>query len=221
MKIPVSHGHLEAPSGTLRENPAGGAVFCHPHPVQGGTMHTKAVYRAGQALNEVGLRTLRFNFRGVGCSTGSYDDGIGEEEDVRAALDWLELGLPDQPLVVGGLSFGSMVGLKVGVDDPRVVALVALGTPIHVYDYSYLAGTEKPVLVVQGEHDEYGSSREVEEVLGALGSHVTVRSVPGAGHLFEGHLEELQEPSQGVLHRWGRGKGPGERLTERVGGTVL
>lgn len=156
-------------------------------------MHTKALYRAGRALNEVGLRTLRFNFRGVGCSTGTYDDGIGEEEDVRAALDWLELGLGRRPLVVGGLSFGSMVGMTVAVADPRVVALVAMGTPIHIYDYSYLAHTDKAVLVVQGEHDEYGSAREVSEVLGKLGTHVTVRSVQGAGHLFEGHLEELRE----------------------------
>ena len=192
MKIPVSHGHLEGalrnPEGVLR----GGAVFCHPHPVQGGTMHTKAVYRAARALNGVGFRTLRFNFRGVGCSTGSYDDGIGEEEDVLAAVDWLELGLPDRPIIVGGLSFGSMVGLKAGVDDPRVVALVAMGTPIQVYDYSYLAGAEKPVLVVQGERDEFGSAREVREVMGGFGDHVTIRSVPGAGHLFEGHFEEFQ-----------------------------
>lgn len=155
-------------------------------------MHTKAVYRAARALNEVGLRTLRFNFRGVGCSTGTYDDGIGEEEDVRVALDWLELGLPDRPIIAGGLSFGSMVGLNVGVADPRVVALVAMGTPIRVYDYSYLARAEKPVLVIQGEHDEFGSAREVGEVLGRLGDHVTVLPVPGAGHLFEGHFEELQ-----------------------------
>jgi len=192
VKIPVSHGHLEAALRNPAGSPRGGAVFCHPHPVQGGTMHTKAVYRAAQALNEAGLRTLRFNFRGVGCSTGSYDEGFGEEEDVRAALDWLELGLRDHPLVCGGVSFGSMVGLKVGIDDPRVVALVALGTPIHVYDYSYLARAEKPVLVVQGEEDEFGSGREVVEVLGGLGDHVTAISVPGAGHLFDGHLEELQ-----------------------------
>lgn len=154
-------------------------------------MQTKAVYRASRALNEVGLRTLRFNFRGVGFSTGSYDDGIGEEDDVRAALDWLELGLRRRPIVLGGVSFGSMVGLKVGVDDPRVVSLVALGTPIHVYDYSYLERTEKPVLVIQGENDEFGPAQEVREVLGRLGDHVTVVPVPGAGHLFDGHLEEL------------------------------
>ena len=193
MKIPVSHGHLEMALRNPEGEALGGAVFCHPHPVHGGTMHTKAVYRATRAMNDAGLRTLRFNFRGVGCSTGSFDDGVGEEDDVRAALDWLALGLPGRPLVVGGVSFGSMVGLKVGVEDPRVVALVAVGTPIHVYDYQYLAGTDKPVLVVQGEYDEFGTSLEVREALGSLGVHITVESVGGAGHLLEEHLGQLQD----------------------------
>ncbi|MCJ7629887.1 MAG: alpha/beta fold hydrolase [Longimicrobiales bacterium] len=213
----MPHGHLETALRNPAGNPRGGAVLCHPHPVQGGTMHTKAVYTAARALNEVGLRTLRFNFRGVGCSTGTYDDGIGEEEDVRAALDWLELGLRDRPLIVGGLSFGSMVGLNVGVDDPRVVALVALGTPIHVYDYSYLARTKKPVLVIQGEHDEFGSAREVGDVLGRLGAHVTVLGVPGAGHLFEGHLEALQELIREYFSR-GAGAEALDSGSEKTGG---
>jgi alpha/beta superfamily hydrolase len=220
VKIPVSHGHLEAalrdPFGELR----GGAVFCHPHPIQGGTMHTKAVYRAARALNQAGLRTLRFNFRGVGYSTGTYDDGIGEEEDVRAALDWLGLGLPGSPIVVGGLSFGSMVGMKVGIADPRVVSMVALGTPIHVYDYSYLAETRKPILVVQGEHDEFGSGREVKEVLEDLGGHVRVQSVKGAGHLFENHLDELQEIIQDYFSHGAGGVALAGGLGT-PGGTVL
>ena len=193
MKIPVSHGQLEAalrdPRGDLR----GGGVFCHPHPLQGGTMNTKAVYRAAQALNDVGLRTLRFNFRGVGYSTGTFEDGIGELEDVGAALDWLELGTRGLPLVLGGLSFGSLVGMSVGVDDIRVKALVALGTPIHVYDYSFLAGAEKPVLVVQGENDEHGSAQEVTEVMAAFGDHIVVHAISGSGHLFEGHYQELRK----------------------------
>lgn len=156
-------------------------------------MHTKAVYRTAQALTGVGLRTLRFNFRGVGFSTGSYDDGIGEEDDLRGALDWLELGVPGRPIVVGGLSFGSMVGMKVGISDPRVVALVALGTPIRIFDYSFLKDAEMPVLVVQGEHDEFGAAQQVHELLGDLGDHMTVVTVPGAGHLFDGHLAVLQE----------------------------
>ena len=193
MKIPISHGHLEAalrnPEGVLR----GGAVFCHPDPIQGGTMHTKAVYRAAQALTELGLRTLRFNFRGVGCSTGTFDDGIGEQEDVGAALDWLELGgVREGPVVLGGLSFGSMVGLSVGMEDDRVGAMVGLGLPVHVYDFSYLAKTKKPVLVIQGEHDQFGSPNEVREALEGLGPHITVTEVPGSGHLFDGHFQELQ-----------------------------
>jgi alpha/beta superfamily hydrolase len=156
-------------------------------------MNTKAVYRASQALNDVGLRTLRFNFRGVGYSTGTFEEGIGEQDDVRAALDWLELGTRGLPLVVGGLSFGSLVGLSVGVADPRVTALVAVGTPIQIYDYSFLSSTEKPVLVVQGEVDEYGSAREASAVFRPLGQHVTFRSVPGAGHLFEAHYSELRD----------------------------
>lgn len=157
-------------------------------------MHTKAVYRAAQTFLELGLRTLRFNFRGVGCSTGTFDEGIGERDDVIAALDWLEVGgVRDMPVVLGGLSFGSMVGLSVGVEDPRVDALVGMGTPIQLYDYSYLADTEKPVLIVQGEEDQFGSAREVRDALAPLGDHITVRGIPGSGHLFEGHFEEMQE----------------------------
>jgi alpha/beta superfamily hydrolase len=181
---------MRSPQGDLK----GGVVFCHPHPIQGGTMNTKAVYRAAQALAELNLRALRFNFRGVGCSTGTFDDGIGEQDDVRAALDWLVLGgIRDLPILVGGLSFGSMVGLSVGVEDERVTSLVGLGLPIQVYDYSYLARTEKPVLLIQGEHDEFGSPEEVREAVKGLGSHITVVDIPGSGHLFEGYFLELQK----------------------------
>jgi alpha/beta superfamily hydrolase len=157
-------------------------------------MNTKAVYRAAQALTELNLRTLRFNFRGVGCSTGTFDDGIGEQDDVRAALEWLELGgVRDLPILVGGVSFGSMVGLSVGVEDDRVGALVGLGLPVHVYDYSYLAKTEKPVLLIQGEYDQFGSPAELREAVGGLGVHITVADIPGSGHLFEDHYQELQQ----------------------------
>lgn len=157
-------------------------------------MHTKAVYRTAQALTELGLRTLRFNFRGVGCSTGTFDGGIGEKEDVAAALDWLELGgVRDLPVVLGGLSFGSMVAMSVGVEDDRVGALLALGIPVRVYDYGYLAETRKPVLVIQGEHDEFGAPGEVRNAVEGLGDHITVREIPGSGHLFQGHFQALQQ----------------------------
>ncbi len=195
MQIPVSHGHLEAvlkePDVPLR----GAAIVCHPHPLFGGTMHTKAVYRAAQALNEVGLATVRFNFRGVGASTGSHDDGIGEREDARAALDWLEARYPGLPLLSGGFSFGSLVALAVGADDERVVALLGLGLPIERderYDFAFLARVNKPVLVVQGEHDEFGSGERVAGALAGLGSHVTLVRVPGSDHYFTDRVDDLR-----------------------------
>ncbi len=173
-------------------DPVGAAVVCHAHPLYGGTMHTKAVYRAAQALADSGLRGLRFNFRGVGASTGSHEDGIGEREDVRAALDWLSEDAPGLPMVAGGFSFGSMVALGEAVSDDRVVALLGMGLPIDMYDFSYLSGTDKPVLVVQGEDDEFGSGERAAEVVLALGDHVTLARIAGADHYFTDRFDDLR-----------------------------
>lgn len=205
----MSHGWLEAILREPDEAPRGAAVICHPHPLYGGTMHTKAVYRAAQGLNEAGLVALRFNFRGVGLSTGSHDDGHGEKDDLRAALDWLEERYPNLPLVVGGFSFGSMVGLGVGAEDDRVVALLGLGLPVAKaeYDYGYLADTPKPVLVIQGENDEFGSGTEAAEVLKPMGPHITLVRISGADHYFVHRLEELRETVRGYYQ-----SGPGSRV---------
>lgn len=192
MKIDVEHGELEANLREAEEPPRGAAVVCHPHPLYGGTMHTKAVFRTAQALNEVGVHALRFNFRGVGASTGSYDDGVGERDDARAALAWLADRFPDLPLLMGGFSFGSEVGLSVGVEDDRVEGLIGLGVAVELYDFSFLGETEKPLLVVQGENDEFGSGRRVREALEPLGDHVTVREVAGADHYFADRYDELR-----------------------------
>ena len=172
-------------------------------------MHTKAVYRAAQALNDAGLVALRFNFRGVGASTGSFDDGIGERNDLEAALDWLEAEYPELPLLVGGHSFGSMVGLSVGVDDARVVALLGLGLPVDMddYDYSFLAEADKPILVVQGENDEFGSGVVVSKLLAPLGTHITLVRIPGSDHYFTDRLDELRASVRGYYE-----SGPGSRL---------
>lgn len=214
MKIPVVHGHLEAvlkePEGPAR----GGAIVCHPHPLHGGTMHTKAVYRSAQGLNEAGLTVLRFNFRGVGTSTGSYDEGVGEQDDVRAALDWMVDEHPHLPMVVGGFSFGSIVALGVAATDDRVSALLGLGLPVDLddrYDYDFLAASLKPTLVVQGEHDEFGSARAVQEALAPLGSHITVVPVAGTDHYFEGRLDALREAVRGYFE-----SGPGSRVLATI-----
>ncbi len=155
-------------------------------------MHTKAVFRAAQALADVKIAALRFNFRGVGTSAGSYDMGVGEKDDVRAALDWLEERHPGLPLIVGGFSFGSMVGLGAAAVDPRVVALFGLSLPIRMYDYGFLADVQKPILVVQGEEDELGSGPEVAPVVAALGSNVTLARIAGSDHYFNGHIDEMK-----------------------------
>ena len=214
LRIPVEHGHLEA---LLREPagpPKGAAVVCHPHPLHGGTMHTKAVYRAAQALSEAGLVALRFNFRGVGTSTGSYDEGVGEQEDLSAALDWLSARNADLPIVAGGFSFGSRVALTVGATDPRVVALLGMGLPVDLderYDFSFLADAGKPVLVVQGENDEFGAGEAVEAALAPLGAHVTLVRVPGADHYFTDRLDELRAAVRGYFQA-----GPGARTLAQV-----
>jgi alpha/beta superfamily hydrolase len=177
-------------------------------------MHTKAVYRAAQALLDAGLVTVRFNFRSVGTSTGSHDDGIGEREDARAALDWLEAKYPHLPLVLGGFSFGSMVALSVGIEDPRVVAVFGLGLPVDLddrYDYSYLARSDKPVLIVQGEEDEFGPGPRVAQVLAPLGSHVSLVRVPDADHFFDGRLDEMRTAIRGYYE-----SGPGARVLATV-----
>jgi alpha/beta superfamily hydrolase len=209
LKIPVAHGWLEAVLKEPDEAPRGAAVVCHPHPVYGGTMHTKALYRAAQGMLEAGLVVLRFNFRGVGISTGSHDEGIGERSDLRDAMDWLEGRYPLLPMVIGGFSFGSMVGLSVGTEDPRAVALLGMGLPVEKaeYDYSYLAGADKPVLVVQGEDDEFGSGAAVAEVLKPMGPHITLVRIRGSDHYFTERLDELKETVRGYYS-----SGPGSRV---------
>ena len=213
MRIPVSHGHLEAALSEPDLPPRGAAVVCHPHPIHGGTMHTKAVYHAARGFVEAGLVALRFNFRGVGTSTGSHDEGHGEKDDVGAALDWLEVRAPTLPLVVGGFSFGSMVGLSRGAEDARVVALTGIGLPLGLdgYDYTFLADVAKPVLVVQGENDQYGSGEVAARALAPMGPHITLVRVPGADHFFADRLGALREAIRGYY-----AAGPGARSMATV-----
>src|SRR5205085_3544475 len=118
--------------------PRAAALVLHPHPLHGGTMHNKVVFRAARALNEAGAVTLRLNFRGVGASTGTHDYARGEQEDARAGLDYLVATYPQLPIIIAGFSFGARVGLEVGVSDRRVAALIGIGMPVNMYDFTFL-----------------------------------------------------------------------------------
>lgn len=173
-------------------NPPLAALVCHPHPVFGGTMHNKVVFHAAKAAVQLGLPCLRFNFRGVGKSEGEYAEGIGERNDARAALDYLETRFPKTPVCVMGFSFGAWVGLAVGAEDPRTIALVGLGVPAGMMDFNFLPDVRKPKLIVQGTRDVYGAHDQVEGLFKSLHKPKRLHWVEGADHFFSGHLDELQ-----------------------------
>jgi alpha/beta superfamily hydrolase len=173
----------------------GSAVFAHPHPLHGGTLHNKVVFRAAAALTAAGYATLRFNFRGVGASQGQHDDGRGESDDFRAALDEAE-HLGGLPLVAGGFSFGSAVALRASAADDRVAALVAVGLPLLTLARGSLPKPSVPSLFVTGERDTFGPPALLAEFAGGSGQTVIV---PGADHFFEGKLEELERAIAGFL----------------------
>jgi alpha/beta superfamily hydrolase len=195
--IPAEHGRLEAILKEPRDEAARGvALVLHPHPLGGGTMHNKVVFRAAGALNEAGLITLRINFRGVGQSTGEHDEGHGELEDVQAGLNYLAANYPGATLTLCGFSFGARVGLEVGISDSRVVNLISIGTPVDKYDFNFLTSCLKPILFVHGDNDEFGAVPGVQKLAAEISKHnqsVEVHLVPGADHFFEGHLDELKQ----------------------------
>jgi len=195
--IPAAHGQLEA----ILKEPQGGphsgvALVLHPHPLGGGTMHNKVVFRAAAALNDAGLATLRINFRGVGQSTGEHDEGRGELEDVRAGLQYLAETFPRQPITLCGFSFGARVGLEVGIADERVRNLISIGTPLNKYDFAFLANCRKPILFVHGNRDEFGDLSRLRALVDQIrlnNAKVELKVIKDAGHFFEGHLDELKQ----------------------------
>lgn len=192
-------GRLEAILMLPEAPPVAAAVVCHAHPLHGGMMHFKVVFRAAKALQSAGLAVLRFNFRGVGRSEGVYDHGTGEQEDARAALFELQERVPGVPLVLGGFSFGSMVALHVAARDPRVRAVFSLGFPLSMAeDHSFLASLTRPRLFVQGENDEFGPGEALRTLVEPLPPPREIVVVPATDHFFDGQLDALQ----GAIADW-------------------
>lgn len=201
--IPVSHGALE---GLLRlpddeaTSPPMVAVVCHPHPAHGGTMHNKVVFRIAQALGDLGFPALRFNFRGVGRSTGAYDEGNGEREDVWAALDEIVHRFPNAPVCLAGFSFGSWIGLPIGCADSRVRQLIGVGVPTSLLSTDALVECRKPKLIAQGEQDQYGPQESLRSWYDALPEPKSLAVIPQADHFFTGHENELQAAILAYFH---------------------
>jgi hypothetical protein len=189
-------GKLEALLNAGAPNAPYAALVCHPHPLGGGTLHNKVVYHAMKAFQSFGLPVLRFNFRGTELSEGEHDYGEGEQDDVRAALDWLdrEFGLP---ILFAGFSFGSYVGLRACCGDARVVGLVALGIPTHAegrdYNYDFLRECPQPKLFVSGTRDQYGPVSGVESVVAIARAPKELVWISEADHFFASKLEEVRQ----------------------------
>jgi alpha/beta superfamily hydrolase len=200
---------LEGPSGRLEallnagaENASHAALVCHPHPLFGGTLHNKVVFHTMKSLNSFGFPVLRFNFRGAGLSQGEHDEGNGEVDDARAALDWLDAEF-HLPLVFAGFSFGAAVGLRASCSDPRVKAAIAVGIPAgpvaagtevpRTYTLDFLRECAKPKLFVSGARDQFGPRAKLEALVASVPEPKKLVLIEGADHFFEGRLRELRE----------------------------
>jgi uncharacterized protein len=188
-----------------RATPHAAVVFAHPHPQHGGTMHTKAVYQGTKGLTRIGCAILRFNFRGVGRSEGTFDQGEGEKADFRAALDYMAAKYPGVRLWAAGFSFGGWVALEVGAEDDRVEALIGIAPPVVTsvsgMDYTFpntLAST-KPKFFVQGESDEVCPVQGMWAFYGQLHEPKELALIDGASHLFEGQTPEVGEALEDLL----------------------
>jgi hypothetical protein len=193
--IPGPAGRLEALLNAGAPDATHAALICHPHPLYGGTMHNKVVFHCMKALNGFGFPVLRFNFRGAGLSAGRHDQGRGEVDDVRAALQWLETEFP-LPIIFAGFSFGASTGLRAACPDPRVVALISLGTPIRVegrsYQYRHLQECAKPKLFISGGGDEFAPRAQLERVVASVPEPKRLVLLDAADHFLDGHLAEMR-----------------------------
>ena len=205
---------LKGPAGRLEallDTPEAGkptraaVVFAHPHPQHGGTMHTKTVYQGAKALTRIGCPVLRFNFRGVGASEGTFDRGEGEKEDFAAALDYMAAKYPDTKLWSAGFSFGAWVALEVGAVDDRVGVLIGIAPPVVTsvsgmdYQFPNTIASDKPKFFVQGESDEVCPIEGMWQFYGQLKEPRELVVIDGADHLFDGKTQEVGDALEDLL----------------------
>ena len=174
----------------------GGVVLCHPHPQYGGDMDNPVITTAAEVASEQGFSTLRFNFRGVGKSEGSYGDGVGERIDVEASIHYLHSTQKDSrlPLILLGYSFGACIGFSAAVHDKRIRGMVAIAPPLELYDFGFLKGCKKSKLVIAGNRDFFCPTTQLEKWYQQLEDPKSLVLIQGADHFFLGHTRFLIEP---------------------------
>jgi len=195
--IPSNEAQLE---GLLSSQEAssfrGGVILCHPHPQYGGDMDNPVITTCAEVASQEGLSTLRFNFRGVGESQGSYGEGIAEKEDVRAVADYLHSRLKgdDLPLILVGYSFGAWVGFPIAADDERFVGMVAVAPPLGIYDFGFLKGCKKKKLFIAGDKDLFCPLALLEKWYQQLDEPKSLAVIPNADHFLLFHNQYLMQP---------------------------
>ena len=167
------------------------AIICHPHPPEGGSMHNKVVTMAARSQRELGLTTLRFNFRGVGASEGKYDGGRGEVLDLLAVAQWAQQQRPDQQLWLGGFSFGAWIAL-LGARHLPIAQMISIAPPAGRWDFSAVLPPTCPWLVIQGEDDDIVDPQAVYDWLAKLDAQPTLVKMADTGHFFHRRLMDLR-----------------------------
>ena len=196
---------FEGPAGILqgylllpdRDGTLPGVVVCHPHPLMGGDLHNNVVVGICHQLAHLGIASLSFNFRGVGRSQGTYDNGIGELTDAAAALDWLQAENPTARTTwIAGFSFGAWLALQLLMRRPEISGFVAISPPASLYDFSFLAPCPSNGLIIQGTEDKIVEEECVTELVEKLNKQknlkIEYRKIPGADHFFAKSLDDIQ-----------------------------
>lgn len=178
------------------------AVICHPLPTGGGTMHNKVVTMLGRSLRELGVDTLRFNFRGVGASAGSFDHGIGEQEDLRAVATWARSHYPNKTLWLAGFSFGAWISLSL-CEALQAKALISIAPPVgRSWEFGGITLPTVPWLVVQGDADEIVDAQEVYAWVETLPRPPQLVRMPETSHFFHRKLMDLRQIVQHEIRTW-------------------
>jgi alpha/beta superfamily hydrolase len=194
--FPGPEGRLEGRFSPPPRPRAPVAMILHPHPQANGTMNNRIVQALYQTFVRRGFAVLRFNFRGVGKSQGTFDNGVGELSDAAAALDWVQSFHPEaQQTWVAGVSFGAWIGMQLLMRRPEVRGFISIAPPANMYDFSFLAPCPASGIIVQGEADEVVTPSAVQKLVDKLRTqkHITIHhdTIPGANHFFEHEMPQL------------------------------